>query len=646
MSTIDPNGTWPSGSNVVKSEVQTLIESLRDATDKYVVRTPSSWTADSYARSTDGVVVGSTASFSTALVQVKPGQKGRFTLNFTGSAAITAVLVFYTDTGGTTWLSSQFAGPGVSPAVDSYNQQEFTVPDTAYSMRITVLAAEEDDAILELREVTDGTVAALVQDVASLKAAARATDYFSDDQGQVVGYIKGTDGTLVVSANWRSTVLIPVSLGQVFTLTAKGSSSVATVALYDSSGAYITYGLIDPASTGFASYDYEITNPDVAFIRASSSITTVTPSLLGSATAEGALASVFAPSTIYAVKDEPLDLYSAGVCADPAFSLTWSLPGANNTVATVTPTTTADISVTLRARGPDGVPRDAASATIKVADTPTSPASAENFIFLGDSLIKGYVDSGTTLHGAIPNEVMRRLTGTGDALLSGAQSPTALSLTNIYNRGTITGGTVLHEGRQGWSATDYLNTASGNAFWSGTEFDLGYYLTNNSFRAADTAGGVDSTGSNLTIFIMLGWNDVYTSDVETSTVALGSLIDAIKATHADTRIVIFGLNPAPSTMVKTFTGSRWVSQREVFEQAVKSYGEAYRSLAAEKTNTTFLQVSHVMDAESAYTTTTPVRSQRSATTYTATVDHVHPAAAGYAMIADEAFRYIAYTYCQ
>ncbi|MGE8610451.1 MAG: SGNH/GDSL hydrolase family protein, partial [Acinetobacter baumannii] len=240
-------------------------------------------------------------------------------------------------------------------------------------------------------------------------------------------------------------------------------------------------------------------------------------------------------------------------------------------------------------------------------------------------------------------------------------SPAPLSLSNIEFIGTRGDNAVKHEGRGGWATSHYLNSASvngvTNAFWNPetSQFDLSYYLNQNGFN------GVNSTGSNLTVIILLGWNDVYktTSSPAASASDLSALIDKLKSTHPDIDIICLGLNQAPDLMFKTFKGTRYVSKREVFE-SIKAFNDAYKAMIATKTKVDFLQISCTFCSEIGYNTTItdpntdPTKrdptwhrlSARSVTQLEAVDDHVHPNKVGYAMIGDTVCYFILYKYCR
>jgi len=347
------------------------------------------------------------------------------------------------------------------------------------------------------------------------------------------------------------------------------------------------------------------------------------------------------------MKCQPVYLFSRGIIPDPAVDVAFGQRYFNTRSYKITPTAAGNSTLNIRAVQPGGSTKWNATTTLRVADTPVNPSAARNIICMGDSITAGQDAVGSDY----PNELSRRLRGIGDALDTGTASPTALALSNMLFRGTRGGYTVKHEGRPGWSADRYLTDDDPvtNAFWDPVagEFSMEHYLFDNGFDlTGDPTNGVDATGSNLTVVLCLGWNDVWNTTVSASAARLGDLVDAIHATHPDTEIVIFGLWPAPELNVKNFSATRYVSPVQIFELVVRDYGVAYKAMAENRTNVEFLQVSHVFDPETGYNTDVFEVSARSAATYTAATDHVHPSNIGYAYIADAVFARLIHLYCQ
>ena len=104
-------------------------------------------------------------------------------------------------------------------------------------------------------------------------------------------------------------------------------------------------------------------------------------------------------------------------------------------------------------------------------------------------------------------------------------------------------GTIHHEGRSGWSASDYLSgissytfdnrydgvgTVAGtaNPFWSGTDFSLSHYLT--------VQTGVDTPDA---VQIFLGTNDIL-SGIDTAVENITAMVTKIRAEYANMPIFV------------------------------------------------------------------------------------------------------------
>lgn len=479
----------------------------------------------------------------------------------------------------------------------------------------------------------------------------------------VEGYITASSGTFVASSSWRTTEFIPVTEGSSFVFTGLGGSSavVANISLWGESQNYLGAGLaVNSIFVSGVAYTVPATvgGVPVKYVRASAAQSYAkefigTKATLTSDTIPPELkASFLLPAEMYAINGEPVGIYLRGILPDPAFSIMSNLPGLYEKGGSYTPTSVGDKSVVITARGPDDKLLTLGTSVMKVLDTPVNPVSTRNIICIGDSLTAGiHGNTGSPLiSGAYVNELSRRLNGTGAELLSGTDSPSALSLSNMVIRGTLGSSAVKHEGRPGWTTYQYLTEevigSVGNAFYNpGTDlFDLDYYLTQNSFDNGSISGGVDSTGSNLTIVLFLGWNDLALYSQSQSATHVSQLIDRIQATHPDTDIILLGLNPSADI---TIEGTTVALQRETFDSHVKKLGEAYRTLAASDPNVDFLQISHVFNPEVGCVTNTFAKSPRAnSNTFTAAVDNTHPNLTGYAMIADAVFYKLISKYCQ
>lgn len=482
------------------------------------------------------------------------------------------------------------------------------------------------------------------QSTANLNDQVKALDIFNSDFFDAAdiqnGYVNLTGG-FVASANWTVTPLVPCKAGQVFTYSGRGGPTVSSVALYDKEGKFLES--IYTNASPVTNVNFTIANANARFVRASTQ-TAYTHKFTGIELAKSTSKqySTIVPNEVYALKNEPIYLYADGIVGN-ADNVAWNISESSQKVCKITPVNATSISVQLQTTEDMNAKKTLASFNVVVTDTPVNPAAKRYIITLGDSLTDGVANAG--IQGAWVNECSRRLSGIGRQILDAELSPSPLNLTNLEFIGTRGSNDVKHEGRGGWRASNYLNNASvttlTNAFWNPatSQFDMSYYLTQNGFS------GVNATGSNLTVIILLGWNDVYNSTAKQAATDLGTLIDKIRSTHQNTDIICLGLNQAPEVNFKSFTGNRFISKREVFE-SIKQFNDEYKAMIATKTNVDFLQISCVFNSEIGYNKSDFAISSRSAEKISGVADHVHLNATGYAMIADAVFYKILYKYCK
>jgi lysophospholipase L1-like esterase len=473
-----------------------------------------------------------------------------------------------------------------------------------------------------------------------------------------LGYI-AINGTFVAAANWRATPFVAVKAGDIIQYQGNASLSAVAVVGYDSSQAFHSI-IYDQDETATLT---DITIPSgISYIRASGRmlagdvfVANVINFKIASSSSGGTEdIAYFAPKVAWAKQGDLFRMYPAGIVGknnkDRHIDVITDMINSNEEFIEYSPAgADNDKVIKTYLRGLDGGLTLMGNTTVKITHVAQSPASAVNVICLGDSLTLGTTSSG--IQGAYPNEFSRRLTGTGTALMTGGQSPAALALTNIYFRGTLGNQPVKHEGRGGWGINTYLTAASSgsdtNAFWNpGTlQFDLNYYLTTYNFNAAQTTGGVDATGSNLVIYLFLGWNHVYTGSLASAQTSLNTMLDLIHAQKSACKIKLMGMQTPPDRNVKPTRGN--VSPEQVMREAIIPYAEAWQASAEARSSwVEFVPIAPFFHPEGCYPTTNKPIHLRSATTYAYNTDYVHPNAAGYSQIADTCYYNFLYNYCR
>ncbi len=502
---------------------------------------------------------------------------------------------------------------------------------------------------------------------------------------------------------WRTTSFIPVVEGQVFYLTCQNITSLGPViAGYGADKVYS--GAILAGATNDDFLGRRIVIPaGVAFIRATFRNDQAPFGLLGARSAQLAQESeteggiiYLAPDAAYGRVGENLYLYAAGVVADRAVPMTWSPePSAFDDfrgAAIVRLRKDDDDLATVKMRATVGVKKlDLGELEVRLTDTTTavSPATALNIVCIGDSTTSQLAtDESEDGDGTWVNEMSRQLTGTGNpALVVGSDGSinngsewgpvvagdirAALSLTNIHIRGTRGGGPVKHEGRGGWHPSSYLtrtNVVGGdgktNAFWDpglapwgayNSQFSMKYYIENNNWNVGSIASGVQESGANLLVIMALGWNP-YGNNTEPGSAAaqMAALVDKIHEEYPSAKVWLPSLWAPPAVTFKANTGSaeRWYSSVEIFDQAVRAFGEAWRRLAQDDARSSFcsfVQVSHQMDPEYCFSKSTmaPNRvASASSLLISGAGDNVHMRRRGYRMFADVITDKVLYDYCR
>ncbi len=468
------------------------------------------------------------------------------------------------------------------------------------------------------------------------------------------GFI-GSNGAFNAAVNWRATPFVAVKAGDKIQYKGNASLSAVAVVAYDASQSFLSI-LYDADDTPVLT---DIFIPSgVTYIRASARMLAGDSFMANVVNFKftagaGVVENVryFAPKVAWAKQGDEFRMYPGGIVGknykDRHIDVVSDMTNSNEDFISYSPGgADNDKVIKTYLRGFDGGLTLMGSTTVKITHDTQSPASAINVICLGDSLTYGAANAG--IAGAYPNEFSRRLTGTGTALMTGAQSPAALSLTNIYFRGTLGDQATKHEGRGGWGINTYLTLASSgsdtNAFWN-SGFDLPFYLNANNFNAGQTTGGVDATGSNLVIYLFLGWNHVYSGAVSTAQTSLNTMLDLIHTQLSGCKIKLLGMQTPPDRNVKPTRGN--VSPEQVMREAIIAYAEAWQASAEARSSwVEFVPIAPFFHPEGAYPVTAKAIHPRSATTYDYYTDYVHPNKAGYAQIADVCYYNFLYNYCR
>lgn len=535
-------------------------------------------------------------------------------------------------------------------------------------------------------------------DILKMASTALVVDFFADDL-VTPGRLTATGDVIQpTSPNFRTTNHIYGVPGQIFLLTFNdfaGAGGAPVAASYDEDGVFIAKVLEAPNGTDFLNYELEFPEGATS-IRVTFRNETPPYSLRGVRAAQviqedsaATELSYLMPADVVGRVGENVYVYADGIRGDASVPLSFGpqagefADARGSEVFRLRKTDGDDAWVDVRAL--DGKqPQVLGRFNVKLADVGdlVSPTDPLNIVPFGDSTTSQLVGTDPDVldgDGTWVNECSRQLTGTGTAALSvgsdgsitngsewgpvvSGDIRTALSLTNIHFRGTRGAGPVKHEGRAGWETADYLTRTEVvggdgkfNPFWDPSleRFSMKYYLEENEWTAAFTGTGVETDGSNLLVPILLGWND-YAAQVNPATSAanLAAIADYIHAEYPAAKVWLVSLWAAPSQIFKPSIGGtqRFISQAEIFNEAVRPYGEQFRSVAEERADwCKFVQVSHQMDPETCFSKSTMARSNNTTSSTLAIAgagDHVHMRRRGYDALARVIADRILYDYCR
>lgn len=474
----------------------------------------------------------------------------------------------------------------------------------------------------------------------------------------IAGYLNSAGGEVLGSTSWKVTPFLAVYEGEKVYYTGITSAAVYPLWGYDAK-----FNPVVSLSAQGTFTDKEVVIPaGVVYVKASARNSAGDTQRLTSThfdqnkvdpnnIAKGFINDSFFPSKTWAKSGEAICLNVNGFVnkhpRDYSSDTFFNAPNGNEDFIRLIPT--SDVQIPIRQKQPNGVSVVLGYVNIKVGLNANSPASALYFMHFGDSTVKCTTNSG--IEGAIINEVSRRLTGIGYNLTP-ATAPAALALTNINFIGTIGDQAIKHEGRGGWSFSDYLNLASKsgttNAFWNtgvsgSVKFDLGYYLTQNNFT------GVNATASNLIILCQLGWNDVFTYTPAQIEAFAKQWLDLIRTQKSGVRVKLISMQLPPVDVYKDYGTSTRQQSYVSTMQRVMTIARIYEKIALDPTYSSWVEHISYMGTffpDNAYPTTDLTVNKRDTGTKKVYTDDVHPIAAGYAQMADTLFYNILYNYCQ
>lgn len=181
--------------------------------------------------------------------------------------------------------------------------------------------------------------------------------------------------------------------------------------------------------------------------------------------------------------------------------------------------------------------------------------------------------------------------------------------------------TVAHEGRSGWSAANYVGSASFNSitnpFYSGGTFNFGYYMANTGA----------AYGALTDVFVMLGTNDVGQSiSAATTTTNLTTIANSIKAFNSSIKIH-FIMPPPPIKSGYGWGTRNWThnfNAKNLMHDTWLALRPVLLSLGCD-----MIAAGLVVDCWYDFPQTTVAQSQRNPTTITVGNENAHPNAYGY-----------------
>lgn len=208
-----------------------------------------------------------------------------------------------------------------------------------------------------------------------------------------------------------------------------------------------------------------------------------------------------------------------------------------------------------------------------------------------------------------------------------AASGSSLAVTLLGTQGA---GAYKHEGRSGWTFTQFAT--SGSPFYISGSLNFAQYLTDNSYAMAAT----DS------VFIQLGTNDFLSTSRANIVTGMATALAYLQALIASIQAAVPGVNiwicltPQPAFSVEG-QGRSYNSTYDLYT-VKRNYADWRETLIAQygsgANNVRIAPTSCCVDTRNNFTTVTEAVNARNATTAAFQTDNVHPATSGLQQLGD------------
>lgn len=327
------------------------------------------------------------------------------------------------------------------------------------------------------------------------------------------------------------------------------------------------------------------------------------------------------PANIYGLVGKEVNIYFDSLNLDDYkkynFDITCDIGTQQNERFTVIPSTAGTYPITIDIfKGIELIKTLTSNIVVKSANVGTGVE--KSVITIGDSLIG---------HGYITGELVN---------LFGADAM------NLVLKGTEGTAPNLHEGRSGWSTSNYVTNvfAAYNPFWNSTtsKFDFSLYMSNQGYTS------VDYVLINLGINDMSGYTDDATlkKDMPKFLANLQTMIDSVHAYNPNVKVGVF-ITPQPSYHQDAFgksygTGrNQWRYKRNAILW-VKTMVDYFKG--KEASNIYLVPVNVNLDTEHNMPTETVPVNSRNSQTIVRQNNGVHPAESGYYQMSDMVYYWL------